>query len=235
MPAKSAKRSEELAETLGHVFVDPGLLRRALTHSSAKAGAQQALDYERLEFLGDRVLGLVIADLLLDQYPRASEGELARRFNRLVRKETCASVAEEISLGDYVIMSTNEAKSGGRAKKTILGDACEAVLGALFVDGGFEAARAIIRKLWSGHLGDDGEPLRDAKSALQEWAQGQGLDLPEYIVSAREGPDHEPHFTTRVKVQGMLEAKGRGANKRAAQQAAAKAMLLREGIWKNAD
>ena len=129
---------------------------------------------KRLEFLGDRVLGLVIAELLSELFPEAREGDLARRFNRLVRKETCAEVAENMKLGDYVIMSTSEADSGGRGKQTILGDACEAVLGAVYLDGGYEAARPIIRKFWQVFVGDESIPLRDAKSALQEWAQGRG-------------------------------------------------------------
>lgn len=191
-------------------------------------------DYERLEFLGDRVLGLVVAEMLLAEFPKANEGELARRFNRLVQKDTCAKVAEEIGLGAYVIMSANEASSGGRAKRKILGDACEAVLGALFLDGGYDVTRNVIRQYWADRLSDD-VPLRDAKTALQEWAQGRGFDLPQYEVSSRVGPDHEPHFTTSVNVGTLPPVTGEGASKRAAQQAAAKAMLIREGVWKDAD
>ena len=235
MKSVASKKLDALAKTLGHKFANPELLRRALTHSSAKARIPRVRDYERLEFLGDRVLGLVIAEMLLEQFPEANEGELARRFNRLVRKETCAKVAAAMNLGDHVIMSANEAKSGGRAKTTILGDACEAVLGALFLDGGFEVTRDAIHKFWADRLHSDAAPLRDAKSALQEWAQGRGLTLPEYIVSQRKGPDHEPLFTTRVKVQGLRPTTGEGASKRAAQQAAARAMLVREGVWKDAD
>lgn len=219
---------------MGHAFAQPDLLLRALTHSSARARGPKNHDYERLEFLGDRVLGLVIAELLTELFPEAREGDLARQFNRLVRKETCAEVAENMNLGDFVIMSASEADSGGRGKQTILGDACEAVLGAVFLDGGFEAARVIIRKFWSGFIGDESIPLRDAKSALQEWAQGRGLDLPEYVELAREGPDHAPRFTTRVEVKGVKPAQGEGDSKRAAEQSAATAMLLNEGVWKNA-
>ena len=235
MTSAASKKLDALAKTLGHKFADQNLLRRALTHSSAKVRTPKVRDYERLEFLGDRVLGLVVAELLLDRFPEANEGELARRFNRLVQKDTCAQVAEEMDLGTYVIMSSNEAKSGGRAKKTILGDACEAVLGALFLDGGYDVTRKLIRRYWSDRLLDDAAPLRDAKSALQEWAQGKGLDLPQYVVSSQAGPDHEPHFTTRVEVQGLRPTTGEGASKRAAQQAAAKAMLVREGVWEDAD
>jgi ribonuclease-3 len=229
---RTAKSPDVLQETLGHTFTQPELLQRALTHSSARARSPKNHDYERLEFLGDRVLGLVIAELLTELFPEAREGDLARRFNQLVRKETCAEVADNIHLGDFVIMSTSEADSGGRGKQTILGDACEAVLGALFVDGGFDVARTIIRKLWAEFIGDESIPLRDAKSALQEWAQGRGLDLPDYVELAREGPDHAPHFTTRVEVEGVKPAQGEGDSKRAAEQSAATAMLLNEGIWK---
>ncbi len=235
MTSAASRKLDTLANKLGHTFADQDLLSRALTHSSAKVRMPNVRDYERLEFLGDRVLGLAVAEMLLAKFPKADEGELARRFNRLVQKDTCAKVAEEIGLGDYVIMSANEASSGGRAKRKILGDACEAVLGALFLDGGYDVTREVISRYWSGRLSDDAAPLRDAKTALQEWAQGRGFDLPQYEVASRAGPDHEPHFTTSVKVGGLAPATGDGASKRAAQQAAAKAMLVREGVWKDAD
>lgn len=233
MVRRTAKTTDSLQETLGHKFARPDLLQRALTHSSARARGPKYYDYERLEFLGDRVLGLVIAELLAELFPKAREGELARRFNRLVRKETCAEVAEKMNLGDFVIMSASEADSGGRGKQTILGDACEAVLGALFIEGGFEVARTVIRSLWSEFIDDERIPLRDAKSALQEWAQGRGLELPDYVELAREGPDHAPHFTTRVEIKGIKPVIGEGNSKREAEQSAATAMLLSQGIWKN--
>jgi ribonuclease-3 len=230
---RTAKSPDALQVTLGHQFTKPDLLQRALTHSSARGRGKKNYDYERLEFLGDRVLGLVIAELLTELFPDAHEGDLARRFNQLVRKETCAEVATNLKLGDYVIMSSSEADSGGRGKQTILGDACEAVLGALFVDGGFHTARDIIRKYWSNFIDDESIPLRDAKSALQEWAQGRGLELPDYVELAREGPDHAPRFTTRAVVAGVKPAQGKGDSKRAAEQSAATAMLLKEGVWKS--
>jgi ribonuclease-3 len=229
----AVKSFSKLAEKLGHAFARPELLQRALTHSSARARGPKTHDYERLEFLGDRVLGLVVAELLIEKFPDAREGDLARRFNRLVRKETCAEVADGLDLGAFVIMSASEAQSGGRGKQTILGDACEAVLGAVFQDAGYDAARAIIRRLWSGRIDGGAPPLRDAKSALQEWAQGRGLALPEYSETAREGPDHAPRFTTRVELEGIEPAHGEGASKRDAEQSAATAMLVREGVWKN--
>ena len=207
---------------------------RALTHASAHKNNRTRSDYERLEFLGDRVLGLVVAEILLERFPDAPEGHLARHLNRLVRKETCAAVAEDIDLGAYLIMSTSESDSGGRGKTTILGDACEAVLGALFRDGGYDVARRTIRSLWETRLEDESRPLRDAKSVLQEWAQGRGLPLPVYEQTSRKGPDHEPYFTTRVIVEGHEAAVGDGPTKRAAEQSAASAMLRREGVWENA-
>lgn len=235
MSRVKAKSFETLTERLGHAFSNPELLRRALTHSSARNRKPSSHDYEQLEFLGDRVLGLVISEMLIESFPDAREGDLARRFNRLVRKETCAEVAEEIQLGDFVIMSASEAESGGRGKQTILGDACEAVLGAVFRDAGYDAARTVIRRFWSPRLYDNTVPLRDAKSALQEWAQGRGLALPIYSETARKGPDHAPRFTTSVEVEGLEPATGEGASKRAAEQSAAAAILVRQGVWKHGE
>lgn len=233
MSQGSSKSLNSLTGKLGHEFANSQLLQRALTHSSARKRGAKTHDYERLEFLGDRVLGLVIAELLIDHYPDALEGDLARRFNQLVRKETCAEIAEELKLGDHVIMSASEAGSGGRGKLTILGDACEAVLGAIFLDAGYDSAQSVIRALWADRVEDNTSPLRDAKSELQEWAQGRGLDLPRYVDISRQGPDHAPTFITKVEVQGLEPAQGEGPSKRIAEQAAAGAMLMREGIWKN--
>ena len=233
MSKSSGKPLDDLTGRLGHQFADPNLLLRALTHSSARKRGARTHDYERLEFLGDRVLGLVIAELLIERFPDEQEGDLAQRFNRLVRKETCAEIAEGLRLGDHVIMSANEADSGGRGKLTILGDACEAVLGAIFLDAGYDAAGSVIRALWADHVNDNSTPLRDAKSALQEWAQGRGKDLPLYTDISRQGPDHAPIFITKVEVQALEPSQGEGSSKRIAEQAAATSMLMREGIWKN--
>ena len=220
-----------LAERLGHTFNSPALLRLALTHASARPGSKSNEDNERLEFLGDRVLGLAIAQLLSEQFPQASEGELARWFNHLVRTETCAEAAQSWQLGDFILMSGGEAGSGGRHKKTILANACEAVLGAVFSDAGYEAAREIVWRTWAPYMAALNDAAADAKSVLQEWAQGRQLPLPSYIEVAREGPDHAPRFTAEVRVEGVAPERGEGANKRQAEQAAALAMLLREGVW----
>ncbi|MEC9369168.1 MAG: putative dsRNA-binding protein, partial [Pseudomonadota bacterium] len=171
---------------------------------------------------------LVIAEWLIELFPDSSEGEMAVRFNGLVRREMCARVAAEtLGLGRYLLLGG----SGGRRNTTILGDACEAVLGAIFLDGGFVEARRVIRHLWSDRVAENGDVAGDAKSALQEWAQGMALPLPSYTELAREGPDHSPVFTTEVRVEGFAPEVGTGVNKRAAEQAAAQAMLTREGVW----
>ena len=231
MPKARDTALKDLWARLGHEFSDPALLRVALTHASARAGACPQEDNERLEFLGDRVLGLAIAELLADSFPKAREGELARWFNHLVRAETCAEIAQEWELGTFILMSGGEAGSGGRSKKTILANACEAVLGAIFADGGYDAARAVVHRSWQPQLDMLELAAPDAKSLLQEWAQGRRLPLPRYLEVAREGPDHAPRFTAEVQIDGVAPERGTGANKRAAEQAAALAMLVREGVW----
>lgn len=223
-----------LAERIGYSFKTPELLTLALTHASARPGSKPNQDNERLEFLGDRVLGLSIAQLLSERFPQSSEGELARWFNHLVRTETCADAGQSWQLGDFILMSGGEAGSGGRRKKTILANACEAVLGAIFTDGGYEAAREIVWRTWEPYFAELKEAAPDAKSVLQEWAQGRQLPLPNYIEIAREGPDHAPRFTAEVHVEGVAPERGEGSNKRAAEQAAAFAMLVREGVWQTA-
>ena len=232
MPKRRTTDLGQLAARLGHNFKKPALLGLALTHASARPASKPNEDNERLEFLGDRVLGLAVAELLSERFPEASEGELARWFNHLVRTETCADVAQGWALGDYILMSGGEAGSGGRHKKTILANACEAVLGAIFADAGYEAARAVVQRNWERQLDELEQAAPDAKSVLQEWAQGKQLPLPRYVEIAREGPDHAPRFTAEVQVEGVEPERGEGANKRQAEQAAALAMLMREGVWR---
>lgn len=226
------RKLRDLEARIGYTFQDRALFKKALTHASVRQASNKRRDNERLEFLGDRVLGLAIAELLSEVYPSASEGDLARQFNRLVRGGTCADVARTLDLGPALVLSESEAGSGGREKATILADACEALLGAVFLEAGYEKAREIVRLHWSPKL--EGAPVvaADAKSALQEWAQGQGLELPSYIEVAREGPDHAPRFTSEVRIKGRKPARGEGANKRAAEQDAAATLLAREGVWK---
>ena len=231
MPKARNTALKDLCARLGHDFSDPALLKLALTHASARAGTRPQEDNERLEFLGDRVLGLAIAELLANSFPKAHEGELARWFNHLVRAETCAEIAQEWELGTFILMSGGEAGSGGRGKKTILANACEAVLGAIFLDGGYDGARDVVHRFWRPQLDMLELAAPDAKSLLQEWAQGRRLPLPRYLEVAREGPDHAPRFTAEVQIDGVAPERGTGANKRAAEQAAALAMLVREGVW----
>lgn len=227
------RKFKALEAAVGYEFTDKALLERALTHASMRTGRRpQPPDNERLEFLGDRVLGLVIAELLVELYPEASEGDLARRFNRLVRGDTCAVVARRLGIGPALVLSASENDSGGREKNTILADAIEAILGAVFLEAGFPVARDTVRRLWAPLL--DRQPdasVVDPKSALQEWAQGKGLALPQYSLISRKGPDHQPHFTAEVRIAGREPARGEGASKRAAEQAAAGAMLVQEGLW----
>lgn len=225
----------KIEAALRHTFRDKALLERALTHASALQTGSSA-DYERLEFLGDRVLGLVVAEMILAAEPDASEGEVALVFNRLVRRDMCAEIARELGLGAGLVLSPGEADSGGREKQTILADACEAVLAALYIDAGFDGARDAIRRLWAPYLT---EPPRhtasDPKTALQEWAQGEGLAIPRYREIAREGPDHMPSFTIAVEVEGFAAAEGAGKSKRNGEREAARAFLVRERIWRRTD
>lgn len=228
-----SRKYAQLEEALGWPVKDVKLLEQALTHASFRGGRKQSNDdNERLEFLGDRVLGLVIAAYLHASMPHIREGDLARRFNRLVCGESCAKVAREIDLGRYLILSESEAQNGGRNKDTILADAMEAVLGAVFLDAGFDAAQTVVEKLWQQHLEGSSITPVDAKSALQEWAQGQGFALPIYEDVSRSGPDHAPQFVSQVCIDGHAPIIGIGSSKRQAQQLAAAALLEREGVWK---
>lgn len=215
----------DLERGLGYSFQDPQLLRRALTHSSARGGDSAIRDNERLEFLGDRVLALVIVDALLRAYPDDREGDLARRTNRLVRRETCTEVAQSVDLGQFVILADSEAASGGRQKGTILADAMEAIVGAIFLDAGYQAAKTAILHLWSERIAGVDTVDVDAKTALQEWAQGNNFPLPKYRVVSRSGPDHAPNFVLEVSVGDEISALGEGPSKRIAEQAAAAAAL----------
>ena len=210
---------------IGHEFRESELLLRAVTHASISSPTRP--DNQRLEFLGDRVLGLVMSEALLQADPKASEGQLAPRFNALVRKETCADVARELGLGDVLKLGRSEMMSGGRRKEALLGDALEAVIAAVYLDGGFEAARNMVLRLWGKRIHAVETDARDAKTALQEWAQARGLPPPTYSEKSRSGPDHAPIFTVEVRL-GNGAAENAAANtKRAAEQTAARALLAR--------
>ena len=224
-PGEPGRDFGSLTDRLGHEFHDPGLLRRALTHASATRGhGSDLINYERLEFLGDRVLGLIIARLLFLRFPDEPEGDLARRLAALVRKETLADVAGELDLGQVMDFGPAE-QDGGADNPSVLADACEAVIGALYLDGGLIAAERFVLPFWTPHLEAEDTPPQDAKTALQEWAQGRALPLPTYREVAREGPPHEPLFTVEVQVEGLRPATAQGRTKRMAEQAAAEFLL----------
>jgi ribonuclease-3 len=210
---------------IGHPFRQPELLLRAVTHASLSSATRP--DNQRLEFLGDRVLGLVMAEALLSADTGASEGQLAPRFNALVRKETCAEVARAVGLGDVLKLGRSEMLSGGRRKEALLGDAMEAVIAAVYHDGGFDAARALILRLWGTRIGAVEHDARDPKTSLQEWAQARGMPPPIYTEQGREGPDHQPMFTVEVRLESGEAERARAGSKRVAEQAAARALLAR--------
>jgi ribonuclease-3 len=221
---------EELLDRIGYRFVDEALFERALTHISALSGKSRSGSYQRLEFLGDRVLGLVISEMLFRAYPKADEGELSKRLADLVRKETCADVARAMNLGDSLRLGNSESNAGGRRRSAILADVCESLVGAVFLDGGYAAASELIERFWSERMRALARPPRDAKTTLQEWAQGRGLPTPAYREVQRTGPHHNPEFRVTVELPGRESAEGTGRSKRAAEQAAAAAMLEREGV-----
>jgi ribonuclease-3 len=223
-----------LERRLGYSFRNPELIERALTHPSAIAdyrGDGHLDNYQRLEFLGDRVLGLVVADLLMNAFPDVDEGDLHRRHASLVRKESCAEVGVELGIGEALHLGEGEENSGGREKATILGDACEAVIGAIYLDGGLKPARKLIERCWSGRIDGAHRARRDAKSALQEWVQAKGLPVPSYRVTSEDGPPHAPRFAVEVEIEGYAPECGVGPSKRDAEREAATRLLSREGVW----
>lgn len=216
---------------LGHTFRDRALLTQALTHISAMPSDKGRIgSYQRLEFLGDRVLGLVVSAMLYEAFPEAEEGEMSRRLAALVRRETCADIAREWLVGPAAILGESEAGAGGREKPAILSDICEALIGAVFLEAGFSQAEAIVRAAWTQRMREPTRPLQDPKTALQEWAQGRGRPTPVYREIERTGPAHAPVFTLSVTVEGSAPAQGSGTSKRIAEQAAAESFLQREGL-----
>jgi ribonuclease-3 len=217
------KSLEEIYALLGYRFADPSLLEQALTHPSCTG----VPNYQRLEFIGDRVLGAIIAQRLYREYPTFREGELAIRFNELVRRDTLAHILRRLGLDSHIRLSSGEEENGGRQKPAILADCCEAVIGAMFMDSGFAAAHEFVEKHWQDLVAGVALKDKDAKTLLQEWAQGRGMAAPSYREISREGPPHEPEFTVGVTVGKKHEATGKGASKRAAEQAAARSLLDR--------
>ena len=222
---------KSLEATLGYSFGNQDLLRRALTHASAiSSSAPDGGTYQRLEFLGDRVLGLVVADMLDQRFPEAPEGELSRRLARLVSGETCAEVAREMRLPNFLRIG-GSVKGGGAATPSVLGDVCESVIGAVYRDGGLAAAQRLVERYWRPRIETMSGPLRDAKTELQEWAHRRGFETPVYLEVRRSGPDHAPEFVIEVQVAGVESERALGRSKREAEHEAAAAVLRREGVW----
>ena len=215
---------QAFSDRLGHAFARPELLQRALTHGSISTATRP--DNQRLEFLGDRVLGLTMAEALFAADRSATEGQMAPRYNALVKGETCAAIARDIGLCDVLKLGRSEMLSGGRRKEALLADAMEAVLAAIYLDAGLDAARAVILRLWGERLKNVEDDSRDAKTVLQEWAQAQGMAPPRYVQIARNGPDHAPEFEIAVQLDDGRQAMATGkGTKRSIEQAAAQALL----------
>lgn len=228
-PKGASHPAETLAaveEGIGYAFSDRAMLNRALTHPSAVQPDEVLRhSYQRLEFLGDRVLALVIAERLFERRPDEREGHLAPRLNRLVNKEACAEAARSLGLGPYVHLSAYERGQGGEDRDSTLGDVCEALIGAIYRDGGLKPARGFIERAWKGQFNERAERIKHPKTLLQEWAQGAGLDLPDYRVTARSGPDHAPLFTVQVSLSDGRSAEGTAGSKSDAESAAAFRLL----------
>jgi ribonuclease-3 len=225
-------KAKAVEEQIGHVFADSKLLATALTHVSAlKNPSDRWGSYQRLEFLGDHVLGLIVSDMLFRTYPNADEGELSKRLSDLVRRETCAEVAKTMGLLEAIKLgAVGAGDASERLRKSVLGDICEAVIGAVYLDGGYDAAQKMVERAWADRLRKPMRALRDPKTVLQEWAQGKGLPTPTYREVERTGPHHDPQFRVTVELPGMETAEGLGSTKRAAEKAAALSLLKREGV-----
>ncbi len=219
----------DLYPLLGHEFAHPALLEEALSHPSLDRRREGGLDYQRLEFLGDRVLGLIISSALYKEDAAADEGALAVRFNTLVRRETVAKAALLVDLGPHIRLGKSEDRQGGREKPAILADVCEAVIGALFLDGGLQAAENFVLRYWADFMANSGEATKDPKTQLQELLQGNSGKPPRYKVINQEGPDHAPIFTVEVRAEGVTPAEGQGGSRQDAEKAAARAMLSQMG------
>jgi ribonuclease-3 len=227
-PAKHDAKLAELEARIGYAFKDRAMLREAVTHGSVHEGKPKRRDYDRLEFLGDRVLALCVAERLLVEHQNEQEGELAPRFNALVNRHACARAARAANLGDAIILSPSEEANGGRQKEAILGDVCEAVIAALYLDSGLETARTFVFRFWGDAFDDVKSIQRDAKTALQEWTAARKKHL-RYVEVDQSGPEHAPHFIIEAQVEGYEPVRGEGSSKRDAQRTAAAAFLKARG------
>ena len=227
MPREHKDAIHQLEKLIGYEFRDRELCRNALTHGSRNA---KKPDYQRLEFLGDRVLSLIIAEELFTRYSHEQEGQLAARLSLLVRGETCAAIGAQMGLDDFILLGSTEKKNGVQRSGSVLGDVVESLIGALYLDGGLDVARDFTLKQWETRIRAHSASLKDAKTIVQEWALGRALPLPHYEVVAREGLEHSPTFTVELQVGSFAVTKGVGASKRASEMAAAQEFIAREGI-----
>lgn len=227
------QKIERLQEATGHIFKNEDRLRRALTHSSVQDAGQG--NYERLEFLGDRVLGLLISEMLCSFFPTATEGELSVRLNGLVNAETCAEIALEIGLPDIIYVGAEMKNLDERRLANMHADVVEALIAAIYLDDGLDAVRPFINRYWQDRARQSDAARRDAKTELQEWAHTQNGAQPQYRVVRRRGPDHDPVFEVEVRISGFAPETGKGGSKRHAERAAAERLLIREGVWKPAE
>lgn len=225
----------DLEAIIGYSFANKALLNRAFTHPSAVTDEAPFQHYERLEFLGDRVLGLAAAQTLFQNHPNADEGGLAKRLNYLVSRDACTQTAKELGFGEFVILGLSEQQSGGKRKAAILANVCEALIAAIYLDGGLEPAAAFFARNWGERLDTMDTAPKDAKTTLQEWAQSKGYAIPTYEITGQTGPDHRPKFSVSVTVHEFDPGIGRGKNKKVAEHAAAEDFLIREGIWQKPD
>lgn len=222
---------KKISQIISYNFRDESLLTESLTHTGKNRRKNSI--FQRLEFLGDRVLGLCIAKILYDKFPSESEGDLTRRMHNLVNEETLAEIARMISLNEYLILSYNEEKTGGRDKSTILSDSLESLIAAIYIDGGFEEVFKFIKSNWEKYALTNKKPPIDPKTMLQEWCQSQGYDLPQYVEVSRKGPDHNPEFTIKLIFGGNIEFEGIGQSKKQAERSAAINALKSDYVSKN--
>jgi ribonuclease III len=226
-----AERFAELEKRIGYCFGDHRGLERAMTHASLRHRTSEDFHYERLEFLGDRVLGLAIADILHHAFPDANEGELSLRLNALVKGETLAEIADELGLHEFIRTGGDVKRLTGKRMRSVRADVLEALIASIYLDGGLEAACRFVRSFWTKRLNVAHAARRDSKTELQEWAHANRLATPQYSELKRRGPDHDPVFTVAVMIESKAEYLGRGRSKRAAEQDAARQMLIGEGVW----
>jgi len=226
------KSLDHLEKRIGYKFSEHVMLERALTHTSVNNKRGSLNHYERLEFLGDRVLGLCISTLLFEKFRNADEGELSLRFNALVRGSMLVEISDEIKLHEFIRTGDDLKTITSKRMQSIRADVMESLIASIYLDGGLEATKTFIERFWAERLEDSKNARRDSKTALQEWAHSRSLDTPRYAQKERTGPDHDPEFTVCVKVKGKISCEGKGSSKRIAEQAAAKEMLMREGVWK---